>query len=156
MPGRFPKKSAGDELRTFQGGRSMRKMTAFALVSCLSLSATALVAQTTPETSMDKPATTTTAAKATTTAKTTKTTTTKKATTHAMSAKGAVTAMDATAKTITVGDKTFATTDTTKYMAHGKKATMSDVKVGDTVSVTYTKDGDTMTATKVTVTKAAK
>ena len=125
----------------------MRKMTAFALVSCLSLGATALVAQTTPSTSTDKPA-------ATTATKTTSTTT-KKTTTHAMSAKGAVTAMDATAKTITVGDKTFATTDTTKYMAHGKKAMMSDVKVGDTVSVSYTKDGDTMTATRVTVTKAA-
>jgi hypothetical protein len=128
----------------------MRKMTAFALVSCLSLSATALVAQTTPSTSMDKPATTTGTMTKTTS------TTTKKATTHAMSAKGAVTAMDATAKTVTVGDKTFATTDTTKYMAHGKKAMMSDVKVGDMVSVMYTKDGDTMTATKVTVTKAGK
>jgi hypothetical protein len=129
----------------------MRKMTAFALVSCLSLSATALVAQTTPSTSMDKPATTTgTMTKTTTAKKTTKTTV------HAMSAKGAITAMDATAKTITVGDKTFATTDTTKYMAHGKKSMMSDLKVGDMVSVSYTKDGDTMTATKVTVTKAAK
>jgi hypothetical protein len=129
----------------------MRKMTAFALVSCLSLGATAaLAAQTTPSTSMDKPATTTgTMTKTITAKKTTKTTT------HAMNAKGAVTAMDATAKTITVGDKTFATTDTTKYMAHGKKAMMSDVKVGDTVSVSYTKDGDTMTATRVTVTKAA-
>jgi hypothetical protein len=126
----------------------MRKMTAFALVSCLSLGATALVAQTTPSTSMDKPAT----------GSMTKTssTTTKKTTVHTMSAKGAVTAMDATAKTITVGDKTFATTDTTKYMAHGKKSMMSDLKVGDTVSVSYTKDGDTMTATRVTVTKAAK
>jgi len=128
----------------------MRKMTAFALVSCLSLSATALIAQTTPSTSMDKPATTTGTMTKTTS------TTAKKTTTHAMSAKGAVTAMDATAKTITVGDKTFATTDTTKYMAHGKKAMMSDVKVGDMVSVSYTKDGDTMTATKVTVTKAGK
>jgi hypothetical protein len=129
----------------------MRKMTAFALASCLSLGATALVAQTTPSTSMDKPAT---GSMSKTT--TTKTTTAKKTTMHTMSAKGAITAMDATAKTITVGDKTFATTDSTKYTAHGKKSMMSDLKVGDTVSVSYTKDGDTMTATKVTVTKAAK
>jgi hypothetical protein len=128
----------------------MRKLSAIALVSCLSLGVTAAMAQTTPSTSMDKPATSGSMSKTTAT----KTTTTTK--THAMSAKGAITAMDATAKSITVGDKTFATTDTTKYMAHGKKTMMSDLKVGDTVSVSYTKDGDTMTATRVTVTKAAK
>jgi hypothetical protein len=129
----------------------MRKVSVFALASLMTLGATAVMAQATPSTSMDKPATTSGSM-----SKKTATTTTKKATTHAMSAKGAVTAMDATAKTLTVGSNTYTVTDTTKYMAHGKKAMMTDVKVGDTVSVSYTKDGDTMTATKVTVTKAAK
>jgi hypothetical protein len=129
----------------------MRKVSVFALASLMTLGATAVMAQATPSTSMDKPATTSGSM-----SKKTATTTTKKTTTHAMSAKGAVTAMDATAKTLTVGSNTYTVTDTTKYMAHGKKAMMTDVKVGDTVSVSYTKDGDTMTATKVTVTKAAK
>jgi Domain of unknown function (DUF5666) len=129
----------------------MRKVSVFALASLMTLGATAVMAQATPSTSTDKPATTSGSM-----SKKTATTTTKKTTTHAMSAKGAVTAMDATAKTLTVGSNTYTVTDTTKYMAHGKKAMMTDVKVGDTVSVSYTKDGDTMTATKVTVTKAAK
>jgi hypothetical protein len=129
----------------------MRKVSVFALASLMTLGATAVMAQATPSTSMDKPATTSGSM-----SKKTATTTTKKTTTHAMSAKGAVTAMDATAKTITVGSNTYTTSDATKYMAHGKKAMMTDVKVGDTVSVSYTKDGDTMTATRVTVTKAAK
>jgi hypothetical protein len=128
----------------------MRKVSVFALASLMTLGATAVMAQATPSTSMDKPATTSGSMSKKTA------TTTKKTTTHAMSAKGAVTAMDATAKTITVGSNTYTTSDATKYMAHGKKAMMTDVKVGDTVSVSYTKDGDTMTATRVTVTKAAK
>ncbi|HEY0555264.1 MAG TPA: DUF5666 domain-containing protein [Thermoanaerobaculia bacterium] len=132
----------------------MRKMTAFALVSCLSLGATALVAQTTPSTSMDKPATTT-AAKAT---KTTTTTTTKKAT-HAKVAvtHGAITAIDAAAKTITIKD-TYATSDTTKISDKGAAIKFEDLKVGDNVYVSYTKNGDKNDASKITVShpKAAK
>ena len=132
----------------------MRKMTAFALVSCLSLGATALVAQsTTPSTSMDKPASTTAAATKTKTAKTT--TTTAKTATKAknLTTHGAVTAMDATAKTITIKD-TYNTSDDTKFMAKDKAITMADLHVGDTVVVTYAKDG--MKASKVTRTHEAK
>ena len=73
-----------------------------------------------------------------------------------MSAKGAITAMDATAKTITVGSNTYTLTDATKVTAHGKKMMMADLHVGDTVSLSYTKNGDVMDATRVIVTKAAK
>jgi hypothetical protein len=133
----------------------MRKMTAFALVSCLSLSAAALAAQTatTPSTSMDKPAAASTAktAKATTTTKKTTTTTTAKAknqTTH-----GAVTAIDATAKTITIKD-TYNVSDTTKYVDGHKTLKMEDIKVGDNVYITYTKDGDKNNASRVSVSHA--
>ncbi len=126
----------------------MRKMTAFALVSCLSLGATALVAQTTPSTSMDKPATTT-AAKAT---KTTTTTTTTKKASHSKVAvtHGAITAIDAAAKTITIKD-TYATSDTTKITDKGAAIKFDDLKVGDNVYVSYTKTGDKNDASKVTV-----
>ena len=131
----------------------MRKLSAIALVSCLSLGVTAAMAQTTPSTSMDKPAT---SGSMTSGSMSKTTTTTSKSKMHTMSAKGAITAMDATAKSITVGDHTYMMTDTTKVMAHGKKMMMSDLKVGDMVSVSYTKDGDTMNATRVTVTKSGK
>jgi sRNA-binding protein len=127
----------------------MRKLHVVALASVLTLGAVAAFAQTTPSTSMDKPATSATATKTTTTA--TKTTTAKKAT--ASHATGKITAMDATAKTVTVKD-TYNTSDDTKFMAKGKAITMGDLHVGDTVAVTYWKDG--MKASKVTVTHAAK
>jgi sRNA-binding protein len=132
----------------------MRKLSTIALVSCLTLGATAaMAAQTTPSTSMDKPATSGTMAKTTkAAAKTTTTTTTK---TKAGHASGALTAMDATARTITVKD-TYTVTDTTKLTAKGKAITMADLHVGDTVSVTYTKNGANWDATRVVVTKAAK
>jgi ribosomal protein S17 len=134
----------------------MRKMTAFALVSCLSLGATALMAQsTTPSTSMDKPASTTAAATKTKTAKTT--TTTKTATTTAkaknLTTHGAVTAVDATAKTITVKD-TYNVSDSTKYVDGHKTLKMEDIKVGDNVYITYTKDGDKNNASRVSVSHA--
>jgi sRNA-binding protein len=125
----------------------MRKLSVVALASVLTLGAAAVVSAqtaTTPSTSMDKPATTTSA-------KTTTTTTTTK-TAHAVHATGKVTAMDATAKTLTI-KSTYNLQDDTKYTVKGKAATMSDVHVGDTVTVTYWKDG--MKATKVNVTKAA-
>jgi non-ribosomal peptide synthetase component F len=122
----------------------MRKMTAFALVSCLSLGATALVAQTTPSTSMDKPATTS--------GSMTKTTTTKTTMTHskASHSHGAITAMDATAKTVTIKD-TYNVSDSTKITDGGKAITMGDLKVGDTIYVTYTKNGDKNDASRITV-----
>jgi hypothetical protein len=131
----------------------MRKMTAFALVSCLSLGATALAAQTatTPSTSMDKPASgsmTKTAKATTTTKKTTTTTKAKNQTTH-----GAVTAIDATAKTITIKD-TYNLSDATKYVDGHKTLKMEDIKVGDNVYITYTKDGDKNNASRVSVSHA--
>jgi hypothetical protein len=129
----------------------MRKLHVVALASVLTLGAVAAFAQTTPSTSMDKPATSASATKATKATTTTKTTTAKKAT--ASHASGKITAMDATAKTITLKD-TYNTSDDTKYMAKGKAITMGDLHVGDTVAVTYWKDG--MKASKVTVTHAAK
>ena len=125
----------------------MRKLHVVALASVLTLGAVAAFAQTTPSTSMDKPATSTTATKTTAT----KTTTTKKAT--ASHATGKITAMDATAKTVTLKD-TYTTSDDTKFMAKGKAITMGDLHVGDTVVVTYWKDG--MKASKVTRTHEAK
>lgn len=124
----------------------MRKLHVVALASVLTLGAVAAFAQTTPSTSMDKPAASATATKTTTTA--TKTTTTKKPT--ASRAMGKVTAMDAT--TITLKDA-YNTSDDTKYTVHGKAAKRDDVHVGDTVTVSYWKDG--MKASKVNVTKAA-
>jgi len=133
----------------------MRKLSTIALVSCLTLGATAaMAAQTTPSTSMDKPATSGTMTKTAKATKTTTTTTTKTKT-KAGHASGALTAMDATAKTITVKD-TYTVTDTTKITAKGKAITMADLHVGDTVSVTYTKNGANWDATRVVVTKAAK
>jgi sRNA-binding protein len=134
----------------------MRKISAFALASCLTLGATAALAQTATAPSTD---TATSASAATTATSTTTTTTTHKAKHHVKHtvkgghASGAITAMDATAKTVTLKD-TYNVTDDTKYMAKGKSIMMSDLHVGDTVSVSYTKDG--MKATKITVTKAAK
>jgi hypothetical protein len=132
----------------------MRKLHVVALSSVLTLGAVAAFAQATPSTSMDKPATTATSATATKATKattTTKTTTVKKST--ASHATGKITAMDATAKTITLKD-TYNTTDDTKFMAKGKAITMADLHMGDTVVVTYAKDG--MKASKVTRTHEAK
>jgi hypothetical protein len=76
------------------------------------------------------------------------------------SVKGEVTAVDATAKTITVKGKTGDTTatwdDKTTITPKGK--TSGDIKVGDSVTVWYKADGDTKTATKIAMhpMKAAK
>jgi len=69
------------------------------------------------------------------------------------SVKGEVTAVDATAKTITVKGKTGDTTatwdDKTTITPKGK--TSGDIKVGDSVTVWYKADGDTKTATKIAI-----
>lgn len=59
--------------------------------------------------------------------------------------RGAVTAVDAAAKTITChwksGDMTFKTTDKTQYTMGGKPGSWADVKTGETVSVAYHDEG---------------
>lgn len=87
--------------------------------------------------------------------KTTTTTTTK--TTHhaakAHSASGDVTAVDATAKTVTVkaksGDMNFSWDDKTTISPKGK--TSADVTVGSHVTVWYKTSGDTKMATKISI-----
>jgi len=87
----------------------------------------------------------------TTTTTTTKTTNHAKAKTH--SASGDVTAVDATAKTVTVkaksGDMTFTWDDKTTISPKGK--TSADVTVGSHVTVWYKTSGDTKTATKISI-----
>jgi hypothetical protein len=68
---------------------------------------------------------------------------------------GSITAMDATANTITIQNKkgesmTFAIAPTTKFMKDKTKAAMTDFAVGDMVTGAYTKNADgSMTATMV-------
>jgi hypothetical protein len=117
----------------------MRKLSAIALVSCLTLGATAaFAAQTTPSTSMDKPAASGTMTKTTkTTTATTKTTTAKS---HKVS--GDISKLDCTAKTLTVGTTDLSLTDTTKISMGGKKGACSDLKDGAKATASYTeKDG---------------
>ena len=114
----------------------MRKLSAIALVSCLTLGAAAAFAQATPSTSMDKPATSKTTSKTTTA--TTKTTTTSKA--HKVS--GDISKLDCTAKTLTVGTTDLNTNDKTHVTKAGKKAACADLKDGDKASASYTTDKD--------------
>jgi hypothetical protein len=65
------------------------------------------------------------------------------------SVKGDVTAVDATAKTITVKDTTATWDDKTTITPKGK--TSADIKVGDNVTVWYKADGDTKTVTKIAI-----
>lgn len=51
--------------------------------------------------------------------------------------KGKIDGLDAVAKTITVGTRTFAVTSTTKLTKDGKPATFSDAKVGEEVGGAY-------------------
>lgn len=74
---------------------------------------------------------------------------------------GTLTAVDATANTITISDKTkeprtFTIAPTTKITKDKKPATLADFKVGDHVGGSYTSDASgVMTATSLT-TSAAK
>jgi Cu/Ag efflux protein CusF len=56
---------------------------------------------------------------------------------------GKVTAVDAAAKTITVGKRTFHVVEASKIQAAGKSATLADAKMGDQVGGQYrtTTDG---------------
>ncbi|HEY2291264.1 MAG TPA: hypothetical protein VGM86_11235 [Thermoanaerobaculia bacterium] len=110
----------------------MRKFSAIALVSCLTLGATAMYAQTTTSTSADKSATktTTTTTKATTT----------KAKAHKVS--GDISKLDCTANTLTVGTTDLSTNDKTTITVNGKKAACADLKDGMKATASYVeKDG---------------
>jgi len=74
---------------------------------------------------------------------------------------GKVSAVDATAMTLTVstkknGDQTFTVTTDTKIMKNDASATIADITVGEVVSIDSKKDGDKMTATKITIGKPKK
>ena len=79
----------------------------------------------------------------------------KKATIH-----GKVSAVDATAMTVTVtgkaGDSTYTVTSDTKITKDGAPATFADITVGEMIGGTYKKDGDKMYATKIVIGKAKK
>jgi hypothetical protein len=132
----------------------MRKFSAIALVSCLTLGATAVFAQTTPSTSMDKPATG--ATKTTATKTTTATTKTTKTTVKAHKVTGDITAIDCTTapQKVTIKTTDLDVTATTKITIKGKKATCADLKKDDDATATYTvKDGKNE-AKSINVTKS--
>src|SRR5436309_11284112 len=119
----------------------MRKFSAIALVSCLTLGATAAFAaqtSTTPSTSMDKPAASATKTTATKTTATTKTTTKTKA--HKVT--GDVSKLDCTANTLTIGTADLNTNDKTTVTVNGKKGACADLKDGKKATASYVeKDG---------------
>ena len=115
----------------------MRKFSAIALVSCLTLGATAIYAQTTTSTSMDKPAT---GASKTTTTKTTTATKTTKTKAHRVT--GDISKLDCTANTLTVGTTDLSTNDKTTVTVNGKKGACADLKDGMKATASYVeKDG---------------
>jgi hypothetical protein len=59
---------------------------------------------------------------------------------HGATFKGKVSAVDATAMTVTVASKTYNITSETKITKDGKPATLADVVVDDTVGGTYKTD----------------
>ena len=121
----------------------MRKFSAIALVSCLTLGATAAFAaqtSTTPSTSMDKPAASATKTTATKTTATTKTTTKTKA--HKVT--GDITAVDCTTepKNVTIGTTQLYINSATKITVKGKKVDCDDLKKDMKATASYTeKDG---------------
>jgi Cu/Ag efflux protein CusF len=66
--------------------------------------------------------------------------------------RGEITEVDITAGKFTLkeGDS-FVVSDATKILSTGKSATLGDLKVGDSVSVSFTKRGDTSEATRIVV-----
>ena len=111
----------------------MRKLSAIALVSCLTLGAAAVYAQATPSTSASATKTTTTTTKATTTTKTT-------AKAHKVT--GDISKLDCTANTLTVGTTDLSTNDKTTVTVHGKKGACTDLKDGMKATASYVeKDG---------------
>lgn len=118
----------------------MRKFSAIALVSCLTLGATAMYAQTTASTSADKTATKTT---------TTKTTTTKttKAKVHRVT--GDISKLDCTANTLTVGTTDLSTNEKTHVTVNSKKAACADLKDGMKATASYVEKDGKMWATHI-------
>ncbi len=78
----------------------------------------------------------------------------------ATTARGEIVKADASSVTLktTKGEESFAINNDTKITSAGKTITSSDLTAGERASISYTKSGDQMTATKITVTpkKAAK
>lgn len=71
-------------------------------------------------------------------------------------AKGTIKSADKDKLVVTDKDKkdlTFIVTDKTKVTVDGKEAKYADLKVGEGVTVTYTKDGEKMTATAIVASK---
>ena len=64
---------------------------------------------------------------------------------------GSIVSADASTLTLKAkaGEEKFALTPDTKVKLDAKDATAADLKMGQTATVTYTKAGDTMTATQV-------
>ncbi len=83
---------------------------------------------------------------------------TKSQTAKATSAKGSIVKSDATSITLKTkaGEESFAINNDTKITQSGKAITTADLKAGETATVSYTKAGDQMTATKIVVAAAAK
>ncbi len=69
---------------------------------------------------------------------------------------GIVKKVDAAAKQVVVmvtRELTFTATDSTKITKNDEPAKFADIKVEDKVSVTYVKDGETRTASKIAIIK---
>ncbi|MEA2693938.1 MAG: hypothetical protein QOJ16_3325 [Acidobacteriota bacterium] len=125
----------------------MRK-TAWILTGLMVVSAAAAMASEAPATDMSKDKGTTSTSTTTTTDKSMSMS---KSKAKSGSVKGEVSAVDATAKTITVKGKSGDTTATwdDKTTITPKSKTSADIKVGDMVTVWYKADGDTKTVTKI-------
>jgi Cu/Ag efflux protein CusF len=71
------------------------------------------------------------------------------------SASGTITAIDTSARAISVktkaGQEVFNLGDKTELMSSGNAITLQELKEGDQVEVTYTKSGSTLNATKIVV-----
>ena len=65
---------------------------------------------------------------------------------HGLPFKGKITAVDATAMTITIGEHTYNITSKTKISKDGNPATLADFAVGDSVAGAYKKNGDKLDA----------
>jgi hypothetical protein len=61
-------------------------------------------------------------------------------------ARGKVTAIDKTAKTVTVGERVFHVNAETRLIKAGKTATLDDAAVGEDVGIFYKKDGEKLVA----------
>ncbi len=80
----------------------------------------------------------------------------KSASTKTPSAHGAIVSSDATSITLKTkaGEEKFAINSDTKITQSGKAIMAGDLKAGETATVSYTKAGDQMTATKIVVAAA--